>query len=196
MIRQILAITAIAGFLIPGLATSAEKYMVDPVHSSVEFGVRHLVISKVTGKFTEFSGTINLDMNDMTKSGFSGEIKVTSVNTNNVDRDKHLRSTDFFDVENYPEIKFESKKVIKKGNDYVAIGDFTMRGVTKEIRVPFKFLGTAKSPYGQEVIAMEAELTINRQDYGLSFNKVLESGGLVVGNEVEISINIEAVKQE
>jgi len=176
-------------------ASAADTYAVDPVHSSVEFIARHLVISKVKGNFTDFSGTILFDEKDITKSRFSGVIKAASINTENERRDNHLRSPGFFDAQNYPEIRFETEHVERDGETYVAIGKLTIRDVTKEVHIPFKFLGTTMNPGGKNVIVLEANMTLNRQDYGVSWSKTVDNGGLVVANEVEVELNVEAIKQ-
>ncbi len=186
----------IMGLLMAGTALSADRYQIDPVHSSIIFSVRHLVINKVKGNFKEFSGTIYYDENDVTKSSVEVTIKTASINTDNAKRDAHLRSPDFFDAAKYPEITFRSKRIIREGDRYVAIGDLTMRGVSREIRIPFKIIGKVTDPWGNTRIGVEASLTLNRQDYGISWSQTLDNGGLVVGNEVDIELNIQAVKQK
>ncbi|MBD3170537.1 MAG: polyisoprenoid-binding protein [candidate division Zixibacteria bacterium] len=196
MFRKKTAFVIIAGLLLTVPAWAAtDEYVVDNAHSTVEFTVTHLVISEVSGKFNEFSGTIHFDENDITNSKFMGTIQTASIDTGNEKRDAHLRSADFFNVEKYPEIKFESNKVVREGSNYYAVGDFTMGGVTKEIRLPFEFKGKITNPYGKEVIALKAEMTVNRQDYNVSWSKSLDSGGLVVSDEVEIELNIQAAKK-
>ena len=177
-----------------GVALAADAYTVDNAHASVGFTVRHLVISKVRGRFDTFDAKILIDPADITKSSMQGTIKVASINTDNEKRDKHLRSPDFFDAEQHPEITFLSKRIQKNGDAYVMIGDFTMRGVTKEITLPF----TVTEPIvhrNKTRVGFEAELQIDRQDYGISYNTVADTGGLVVSNEVKIEINGEAIKQ-
>ena len=192
--KQLTAV--ILGLLLAGTALSADRYQIDPVHSSIAFSVRHMVINKVKGNFKEFSGTIYYDENDITQSSVEVTIKTASINTENPKRDAHLRSPDFFDAANYPEITFRSKRIVKEGDHYVAIGDLTMRGVTREIRIPFEITGKVTDPWGNTRFGVEASLTLNRHDYGISWSKTLDNGGLVVGNEVKIELNIEAVKQK
>jgi len=172
---------------------AAEKYEIDPVHSNIGFTVRHMVIAKVTGRFKDVSGVIFYDEGDITRSSVNVRIKVVSIDTDNETRDNHLRSADFFDAENYPEITFASKRIEKEGDGYVAIGDLTIRGVTKEIALPFRFLGKVKDPRGNTRVGFEAETTLNRFDYGVKWDKTLETGGLIVSKEVQVELAVEAV---
>ncbi|MDQ7053998.1 MAG: YceI family protein [candidate division KSB1 bacterium] len=186
----------ILGLLLVGTALSADRYQIDPVHSSIAFSVRHMVINKVKGNFKEFTGTILYDEKDISKSSVSVTIQAASIDTDNSKRDDHLRSADFFDVQKYPTITFKSKRIVKEGDGYVAIGDLTMHGVTREVRIPFQILGKVVDPWGNTRIGVEASLILNRHDFGISWSKTLDNGGLVVGNEVMIELNIEAIKQK
>ncbi len=181
-----------------GISTSAslgaDRYEIDPVHTSIGFAVRHFVINKVRGHFTNFSGTILYDEEDITKTSFSVTIKAASIDTRHFKRDKDLRSPDFLDVKKYPVITFQSTRIEKMGQGYVAIGTLTMHGVSKEIALPFTIPGKVKDPWGNTRIGVEAAITVNRQDYGISWSQRMDSGGLVVGNEVQIEINVEAIK--
>lgn len=170
------------------------QYKVDVAHTSVSFSVKHMVIATVRGSFTNFEGEINYDENDISKWSVKGKIFVDSINTNNSDRDKHLRSADFFDAKKFPYITFESKRFRKEGDGYICTGTLTMKGVSKEIEIPFKILGKVKDPWGKERIGVEASLKLNRQDFGISWSKTLDNGGLVVGNEVQIELSAEFVK--
>lgn len=175
---------------------AADVYAIDPAHSTIGFWVRHLVINNVTGRFKDFNGTINYDAADITKSSVQFTAKVTSIDTAVQQRDDHLRSADFFEVAKYPEMTFKSTKIEKKGKDsFLAHGLFTLKGVSKEIAIPFKVFGPIQDPYKKTRLGVEAALTINRQDYGVSWSKTLDGGGLVVGNDVNIHLNLEAVKQ-
>ena len=167
---------------------------VDPVHSVIEFSVRHLV-SKVTGNFTGFSGTITLpDPAKPELSSVTFSIEAASIDTRIADRDKHLRSADFFDVTKYPDISFVSTKIVSKGNNlYDVTGLFTMHGVTKEITLPVTYDGRIKDPWGHERAGFSLKTSLNRKDYGIVWNKTLDQGGLMLGDDVEISIDIEAV---
>lgn len=176
-------------------AQAPVTYEIDPVHSSVTFKVRHL-ISKVDGRFREFSGTVVGDPAAKTGASVELTIKATSVDTTNADRDKHLRGTDFFDVEKFPEITFKSTKIVAKGGDrYEAVGTFTMHGVTKTITVPVVLTGIAKDPWGGERAGFSISTTLNRKEYGINFNKALDAGGMLLGDDVEISIDLEAIKK-
>ncbi len=188
-------ITFAAVLIMAAAATAADTYKIDPVHSRVEFTVRHLVIANVRGNFTDFSGTIVYDPIDLAKSSVDVTIKSASISTGNPDRDKHLKSPDFFDAEKFPEITFKSDRIEKKGEKFVAVGKLTMRGVTKEVTIPFEYLGTAKDPYGNFRIGFEGATSVNRQDYGISWNKALDNGGVLVGDEVKIELGVEAIKQ-
>ncbi len=185
----------IFGLFFVSAVLGADTYQIDLTHSSVAFSVRHLVINKVKGNYKQFSGTIIYDETDVAKSSVTVTIKTVSINTQDEGRDNHLRGADFFDVENHPEMGFKSKQISKKGDGFVAVGDFTMRGVTKEISVPFEIVGKITDPWGKTRIGIEASLTLNRQDYGVSWSNAMDNGGLVVGNEIKIELNVEAVKQ-
>lgn len=185
----------LAGILLAGSAFGAEEYTLDKSHSSVSFVVKHMVIAKVRGNFTEFDGTIMIDDKDITKSSVKGTVKVASINTDNEKRDAHLRGADFFDAEKFPEITFESKKIVKKDDGHVCVGLLTMRGVTKEVEIPFSITGKIKDPWGNERVGIEASFTINRQDYGVSWSNTMDNGGLVVSNDVKIELAAEGIKK-
>jgi polyisoprenoid-binding protein YceI len=187
--KQIL-LAMVASVFLAGAATAADEYKIDVPHTTIGFAVKHLTISTVRGKFNDFSGMIRFDENDMTKTWVDLTIKATSVDTGNEGRDKHLRNPDFFEVDKYPDITFKSKSVEKSGDGFVMIGDFTMHGVTKEIRVPFTFAGKATDRQGKQRIAFDGALTINRQDYGIAYDKT----GLGVGNDVKIEFSVQAIK--
>jgi polyisoprenoid-binding protein YceI len=171
---------------------AADDYKIDPAHSSVGFSVSHLVINNVHGRFTDFAGSLQVDEGKITEA--KGTIQSKSINTGVEGRDKDLRSASFFDVEKYPTITFETKKTEAKGAETVLVGNFTMHGVTKEISLPVKLKGPIKDPWGNQRVGLQAKITVNRKDYGLTYNKMLETGGLVVGEDVEIEINAEAIK--
>lgn len=175
-------------------ALAADVYMTDTAHTLVGFTVRHLVITKVRGKFNEFVGTITYDENDVTKSSLHGTIKTVSIDTDDAKRDEHLRSTDFFDAATHPEITFASKRIEKKGEGYVMIGDLTIRGTTKEVAMPFTLTGKI-THRGKTRIGFEASLQINRKDFGVSYHRLTDTGGLVVSDTVDIDLIGEAIKQ-
>jgi polyisoprenoid-binding protein YceI len=185
------SITALA--LCVGIgARAADTYTIDPAHSTVGFSVKHMVINNVKGRFSEFSGTVVLENNALQKA--DGVIQAKSVDTGIAARDTDLRSATFFDVTKFPTITFTTKRVEKKGQDTVLVGDYTMHGVTKELALPVTLSGPIKDPSGKSRIGLEAKTKLNRKDYGLTYNRALEAGGLVVGEEIELEINAEAVK--
>ena len=173
----------------------ADVYQVDSQHTTVGFSIRHMVINNVKGSFKDFTGTIEYDGKDPLTIKASGTIKVASIDTGIHGRDEHLRGPDFLDATQYPDIAFQSERVEKKGNGYALIGKFTMHGVTKEVTLPFTLSGPIVDPLGNTRIGIETGATLNRQDYGINWNKTLDNGGLLVGNEVKAEINAEAVKQ-
>jgi len=191
LLRVILAALVMSALFETGLA--ADKYTIDSANSHIGFLVRHLVINTIRGRFTEFAGTIIYDEQDITRSSVEITIKAASINTDVKQRDDHLRSADFFDVAKYPEMTFKSTRIEKRGEGYVVVGMFTLRGVSREIGIPFKVGG--KSIFmGGTRLGVEGALTIQRQDYGMTWSATLDTGGLVVGNDVHIQLNIEAVK--
>ena len=189
MMRTLAAATALTlALAAPALA---DIYTVDRAHSEAAFQVRH-ILTKVRGTFRDFSGTIDFNKAQPEQSTVEFRIKAASIDTGIQKRDDHLRSPDFFDVATHPEIVFTSTKVVPKGNNVFDVtGDFTMRGVTRSITLPVTFLGEQK--FGKTAKAgFETAITINRKDYGLTWNRAVESGGVLVGEEVQIEINIEA----
>lgn len=175
---------------------AAEAFKIDGAHSLADFRIRHMM-SNVTGKFGAMEGTVNLDRANPEKSSVDFTINAASINTANENRDKHLRSADFFDVEKYPTITFKSTSVTAAGKDqYNVTGRLTMRGVTKEVTLPVTFLGYAKDPWGKERAGFELETTLNRKDYGINWNKALDQGGYLLADDVKVSISIEAVQQK
>ena len=189
-------VAVFASLCLTNTALAADMYVPDKTHSLVGFSARHLVIYKVRGKFHEFDATIMYDENDLTKSSLHGTIKAASLDTDHEKRDKHLRSEDFLYVDKFPEITFVSKRVEQRDSGYVLIGDLTIRGVTKEVVVPFTVTGKIVDPGGKTRVGFEATLRINRQDFGISYSKVMDNGGLVVSDTVDIELTAEAVKQE
>ena len=186
------AVVSTIGLFWLNASAFADTYNLDPAHSTIGFAVSHLVINTVHGKFDEFSGSVTVEDNQLKDA--KGTIQTKSVDTGVQMRDKDLRSPSFFDAEKYPTITFQTKKAEKQGAETKVTGDFTMHGVTKEISLPLKVKGPIKDPWGNSRIGLEGKLKLNRKDYGLTYNKTLETGGLVVGDEVEIEINAEAVK--
>jgi polyisoprenoid-binding protein YceI len=177
------------------VSTSTRTFSIDKAHSEATFQVRHLV-TKVRGHFSDFSGTIQFNEQVPEESSVSFTIQAASIDTNTADRDAHLRSEDFFFVDKHPAITFVSSNISKKGSEEHAVrGTLTIRGVAKEISLPVTFLGHAKDPWGNARLGFEAETTINRKDFGLMWNAALETGGFLVGDEVKISLQIQAIAQ-
>jgi polyisoprenoid-binding protein YceI len=170
-------------------------WQIDPAHSVIGFEVKHLMISKVRGRFGTVSGTIQLDEADVSKSSVTAEIDVTTIDTREAQRDGHLRSADFFDVENFPAITFRSTRVERAGEDRATVvGDLTIRGVTREVKLSVEEEGTAKDPWGGDRIAFSATAKIDRRDFGLTWNQALETGGVLVANEIKLILDVQAVK--
>jgi len=175
--------------------TATRTYKIDKSHSEAIFQVRHLV-TKVRGRFTDFEGAIEFNEANPEQSSVHFTINTTSIDTAEPDRDKHLRSADFFEVDKFPQITFVSKRIVKRGAEtYDVTGDLSIHGVTKEVVLPVAHMGKAKDPWGNDRIGFEAESSLNRKDYGLHWNAALETGGFLVGDEVKISLEIQAVGQ-
>jgi polyisoprenoid-binding protein YceI len=173
----------------------AGDYRIDPAHSIIGFAIRHLEINWVEGRFKDFVGTIHYDNTDITKSSVEFTAKVESIDTGVEPRNKHLRTADFFEVEKYPEMTFKSTRVERKGkNGGVLHGDFTLKGVTKQVALPFTITGAIKDSQGNTRFGVDAQTTINRRDYGIMWGKPLDGGGIDVGNEVNIRLQLEAVQ--
>ena len=180
----------------PSFAFAAE-YVVDSGHSSASFSVKHMMVSNVRGAFSKVTGTANIDEKDITKSTVEATIDATTVNTNEPKRDEHLRSADFFDTAKYPTITFKSTKVEKAGENLKVTGDLTMHGVTKPVVLDVEgFTTEAKDPWGNIKRGGTATTKINRKDFGLGWNSVLETGGVAVGEEVAITLDLELNKKK
>lgn len=175
----------------------ADTYTVDKSHSEATFKVRHMM-SKVRGKFDDFSGTIKTDLKSAATSSVEFTIKTASIDTGTPDRDKHLRSADFFDAEKFPEITFKSTSIKPSGkkNVYSVTGNLTMHGVTKKVTLPVVYNGSGKDPWGNEKAGFTVNTKINRKDFGVSWNKALDNGSVLVSDDVEVEINIEAAKDK
>jgi polyisoprenoid-binding protein YceI len=170
------------------------KWDFDHAHSSVEFTVRHLLVSKVRGRFTKWNGTIEIDEQDLSRSRVEVEIDVASVDTHEAQRDAHLRSSDFFEVDKHPTMTFKSKRVVENGKDRLTVtGDLTLRGTTREIALDVERGGVvAKDPWGKRRAGFTATAILHRKDFGVSFNQVLDQGGVALGEDVAIAIEVEA----
>lgn len=173
-----------------------ERWEIDSSHSSLHFSVRHLVIAKVRGTFERWSGTVHVPEGDFSKATVDVTIDASSINTGVADRDGHLKSPDFFDVAQFPELRFVGKRVQPRPGDEIdVVGDLTIKGITREVVLRVEQNGQAKDPWGNLRAAFTARAAIDRKDFGLTWNQVLETGGMVVGDRVEIEAEIQAVKQ-
>jgi polyisoprenoid-binding protein YceI len=193
--RSSLHSLALLGALIaaPAFAEPVE-WAVDPGHSHVGFGVSHMVVSEVEGEFKTFQGKVLLDEKDPTKSQVEFTIDAASINTNNEDRDKHLKSPDFFDVQKFPKLSFKASKISKAGKGYKLAGALTIHGVTKEVTLDATLSEAVQNPWGKLVRAVKVSGKIKREDFGLSWNKTLDKGGLLVGSEVTLNVKLELNK--
>lgn len=183
---------SLLALMLPGLALAAE-YEIDPSHSSATFKVRHMMVSNVRGEFQNLAGTLKLDERDITRSSVEATIDAKTINTRDAKRDGHLRSADFFDVEKHPSLTFKSRRVSQKApGKLTVLGDLTLRGVTKQVTLDVDLPeGEVKDPWGNLKRGAVATTTVNRKDFGLNWNKALEAGGMLVGDEVEITIDLQ-----
>ena len=171
------------------------RWNIDGAHSGINFSIRHMVVAKVRGRFGKFSGHLDLDDADLTASTLDVAIDASSIDTGVGQRDEHLRSADFFGVDQFPELRYQSKRIDKLGEDhYRVIGDLTIRDVTREVALDVEYGGHGKDPWGNERVAFSAKTAIDRKDFGLKWNQALEAGGLLVGDKVEIDLDVQAVK--
>jgi len=177
--------------------SNTSRWVIEPTHSLVEFTVRHMMIANVKGRFSEVEGEVIGDPHDLTGATIQVSINTASVDTRVADRDNHLRSADFFDSENYPQMTFKSTKITKTGEgEYRIDGELTIRDVTNPITLEATFEGAGKDPWGGERAGFSAKGKLNRKDYGLTWNAALETGGVLVSDEVKINIEVELLKQE
>lgn len=192
---NIIASSIMAAILGITVQTQAATYNLDPSHTTIGFSVRHMVVANVKGQFATFNGTINYDPAAPETTSASAIIQVNSVDTANADRDAHLLKEDFFDAEKHPEITFETTSVQGTAPNLTLIGNLTMKGVTREVRLPVELNGPITDPWGNERIGISGTAEVNRQDFGISFSKTLDNGGLVVGDIVKLIIEAEGIKQ-
>lgn len=175
--------------------TALTTWNIDPTHSQVEFAVRHMMIATVRGRFADVKGTVVTDESDLGKAEVDVVIAVTSIDTREAKRDAHLTSADFFDAETYPTITFKSTRVTGvRGDEFTLAGNLTIHGVTREVTLDVTSEGRAKDPWGGERAGYSAMTRINRKDFGLTWNQALETGGLLVGDEIKISLDLELLK--
>jgi polyisoprenoid-binding protein YceI len=171
-------------------------YELDPAHTRLGFVARHAMVTKVRGSFTSFAGKVHLDSADPTQSRAEVSIDVASINTNQEQRDGHLRTNDFFDADTYPQITFTSTGVEKVDDEtYRLTGDLTIKDTTRSVTVEFEYGGTAKDPFGNTRVGFEGATEINRKDYGLTYNAALETGGILVGEKIKLEFDVSLVKQ-
>jgi polyisoprenoid-binding protein YceI len=176
--------------------TQTTTWAIDSAHTQAEFAVKHMMFTTVKGHFSDITGNIAFNQADLSKSSVNVTIPVSTVTTNDAKRDAHLKSPDFFDSENNPNITFNSTKVEKsRGDDFKVSGDLSIRGVTLPVVLDATFNGQGQTPFGTTIASFSATTKINRKDYNVSFNVPLEGGGFVVGDEIKISIEVEAIKQ-
>lgn len=173
-----------------------ETWQIDSAHSGIHFSVRHLVIAKVRGQFSRWNGSLSVPDGDFRRATAEITIDASSIDTGVADRDAHLKSADFFDVETYPEITFRSRRIEDLGGDGLRlVGDLTLHGVTREVALDVESAGQAKDPWGNVRAGFAAKTSVDRKDFGLTWNQALEAGGVMVGETVEIEIEVEAVQQ-
>jgi polyisoprenoid-binding protein YceI len=175
--------------------SSTSTWKIDPAHTHVEFAVKHLMISTVKGRFTDVEGDIVLADGDLARSSVTATIKAASIDTRTGQRDDHLRSADFLDAANYPDITFKSTRIVGDASEFKLTGNLTIRGVTKEITLDVTNEGSVADPWGGQRLGFSGKGSLDRRDFGLTWNQAIESGGVLVGNEVKISLEVEAVKQ-
>lgn len=172
------------------------KWVLDPAHTVVEFSVRHMMFATVKGRFAPSEGVVVTNPQDLSTADIQVALDAASVNTHEPARDAHLRSADFFDADNHPKLTFKSTSIQRLGGDkYKLQGDLTIRGVTRKVEWDLEYLGTGKDPFGAERMAFSAQTRINRKDYGLNWNAALEAGGFLVGDNVDINVSLQAIKQ-
>ena len=177
------------------LSATTGTWVIDPSHTTIGFTVRHAMIAKVRGEFEDFSGSMTLDGANPSASTAELVAQTASIATGNADRDGHLKSPDFLDVATYPTLTFTSTGVRPDGDDFIVTGDLTLHGVTKSVDVEFELVGISQDPFGNTRIGFEGKATINRKDFGLVWNAALETGGVLVSDEVKLTLDVEAIKQ-
>lgn len=171
------------------------KWSIDPTHSEVGFKVKHMMFTNVSGKFKTYDAEITTEDDDFTKSEISFSADINSIDTNNTDRDNHLKSADFFDAENHPKLTFKSLSLTKSGDEYQLTGELTLHGITKTVKLDAEVSGLLKDPWGNTKVAMNISGKINRKDWGLNWNSALETGGVLVGEDVKLNIELQLLKQ-
>jgi len=175
-------------------STLTGNYVIDPTHTRIGFVARHAMVTKVRGSFNEFEGSAYIDAESPSGSNAQLTIKTATIDTRNDDRDAHLRSNDFFDMQNHPEISFVSTGVEAIDGGYRVTGDLTIKGVTKSVTVDFEYTGTAVDPFGNTRVGFEGTTTVNRKDWGVNWNAALETGGVLVGEKIVLEFDVSAIR--
>lgn len=178
------------------IAQETQTYNIDATHSSVEFTVRHMMITKVRGRFGAVAGTISLAPGSSAPSDVEATIDASSIDTREAQRDAHLKSADFFDVERFPQLTYKSTRIEGEGDTFRVYGDLTLHGVTREVVLEGEFEGRGADPWGGQRVSFSAQGKINRKDFGLTWNQTLETGGMLVSEDVRIDLNVQAVLQQ
>ncbi len=192
--KKLSLVALLSSLVAASAAAEPAEWAYDAAHSRIGFSVSHMVVSEVDGEFKKATGKILLDEADLTKSSVEIEIEAASIDTGNADRDAHLRNGDFFDADNHPKITFKSTKIKKAGKGYKLTGDLTIRGVTKSVTLDAEITPAVTNPWGKQVRGVKVQGKINRQDFGVAWNKSLDKGGLVVGQDVTFNIKVELNK--
>lgn len=177
-----------------GAGAETARWDIDPDHSLIEFRVAHMVVSKTAGRFTNYRGFVEMDADTKTLKTIEATIDAASIDTNHDKRDAHLRQADFLDTVQFPTMTYKLKSATKQGDTFTAVGDLTLRGVTKEVTLVGALNGVAKDPWGNTRAGFSANGTLNRKDFGMVWSKALDNGGLVVGNDVQIHLEVECIK--
>lgn len=174
---------------------STTKWAIDPTHSEIGFKVKHMMFTNVSGKFKTYDAEITTEENDFTKSNINFSADISSIDTNNTDRDNHLKSADFFDADNNPKLTFVSSSLVKSGDDFELTGELSLHGITKTVKLETEVSGELKDPWGNTKVALNLNGKINRTDFGLTWNSALETGGVLVSDEVKLNIELQLLKQ-
>jgi len=172
-----------------------KKWTIDSAHSEIGFKVKHMMFTNVKGHFNDYSAAIDFN-DDLKDANLQFEAKINSITTNNADRDNHLKSPDFFDMDQYPTLNFKSTKIEGNGNDYEITGDLTIKGITKPVKLNAEFSGLMTDPWGNTKVGLNIDGKINRKDFGLTYNAALETGGVLVGEDVNLNAEIQLVEQK
>lgn len=191
-LSRIQGINSLEFFIIVGRNFNMAKWQIDQAHSTIGFEVKHMMVSKVKGQFTNYSADVEVDdLSDLTSAKIDITIDTTSIHTSNDDRDNHLKSAEFFDIEQFPDIKFTSTSITKDGDDYKVSGDLSIKNETKPVVFDVEYGGKGTNPWGVEVYGFEAETKIDREEFGLTWNAALETGGVLVGKDIKIKVELE-----